>query len=127
MSFIDKNPRKKRKCKILLCKCQEHNLKFCVRLDQYTGEKEWKMAYAFKYNDLMKNEDYIKKSPKINVKIVNSPEYNGCPYCGNKTLNFCNCGGIFCANQTGKAKCPWCHKIDYYDYSSNFNIKSFNS
>ena len=44
-------------------------------------------------------------------KIELSGAYNGCPYCGNKSLCRCSCGVISC-NASGAEfhKCPSCHK-----------------
>lgn len=131
MSIIEKarskinNPAKRTKeSKLLLCICATTKKKFCVRLDRRIGEFAWHMAYAFPYHTTMQNESYV-DSQKEHIHISEDlSEWNGCPFCGGKIMEFCQCGSIFCSNKMGVLTCPSCGVTDTYSASSDFNVKT---
>lgn len=110
--------------KLLLCICSETKQKFCVRLDRKIGEYGWHMAYAFPFHRTMKNENYINAQKEQLHISSDTEEWNGCPFCGGKIMEFCRCGEIFCSNRMGKLTCPTCNHTDIYSASSDFTVQT---
>lgn len=110
--------------KLLLCICSTTNKKFCVRLDRKIGECGWHMAYAFPFHTSMQHEQYIdSKNEHIHISD-DTADWNGCPFCGGKIMEFCRCGSIFCSNRMGVLTCPACGTTDTYSSSSDFTVKT---
>ncbi|MDZ4149977.1 TerY-C metal binding domain-containing protein, partial [Methylicorpusculum sp.] len=60
-------------------------------------------------------DEYFEWSDSASTQLkVNTNELMGtpgCPNCGNiSAFGMCQCGGIMCLNEPGKAVCPWCEK-----------------
>ena len=107
---------------VLVCKCTQHDKKFCIRLDSYNHSLLWTIMVAFPYETQMASENYEDNSKHFTGKIVNSDKYNGCPYCSSKYTQFCNCGNVFDTPRMGKLTCPWCNTIDNYSPGETFNF-----
>lgn len=111
-----------KKSLVLICKCTQHNKKFCIRLDKYNNASQWNIVVAFPYEEQMASENYEDNSRHFTGKIVTSDEYNGCPYCGSKYTQFCNCGNVFDTPRMGRLTCPWCSTTDNYSPGETFNF-----
>ena len=113
--------------KLMLCKCGTTQKDFCIRLDRNIDENGWHMAFAFPFHPSMKGEDFASSQKETITILDRTKEFKGCPCCSNTVMNFCSCGGIFCASGdgTGLRTCPVCGKSDQYGYHGNeFSVKS---
>jgi len=92
---------------IILSKCSVHNNTFGIRVEKRGND--WFRTWAFKINDEnARREGYDKTS--ITGSFTATPDYPGCPYCGEKR-NFirCNCGKMSCWKEGQKTgACHWC-------------------
>lgn len=120
-------PARNKVSKIMLCKCSKTDKDFCIRIDRDINESEWHMAYAFPFHPCMRGENFTNSEKETLTIVDRTNDFHGCPHCGNSVMNFCSCGGIFCANGdgTGRRTCPVCGETDVYGYHGNdFSIKS---
>lgn len=118
---------RKKTSKIMLCRCSKTHKDFCIRLDRNINESVWHMAYAFPFHPCMRDENFTNSDKETLTIVDRTMDFHGCPYCGNSVMNFCSCGGIFCADGegTGKRTCPVCGESDVYGYHGNdFSVKS---
>jgi len=99
---------------VMLCKCDNKHT-FGIRVEK-RGD-DWVRTWAFKIDeDRAKSEGY--DSVKLTGTFEPVDKYPGCPYCGEKGLVFCNCGGINCSSGLSQEKidgetvgvitCNWC-------------------
>ena len=94
---------------IVLSKCSVHNGTFGIRIERKGGN--WFRTWAFKINEeRAKREGYDKTS--ATGSFAASPDYPGCPYCGEKrSFIRCNCGKMSCWKEGQKSGvCHWCEK-----------------
>jgi hypothetical protein len=118
-------PRKK-ECKLLSCKCSTTGKDYILRLDRMRTEKVWHRAYAFPFHDSLRGDSTIALSSEVITFGADTPDYNGCPYCKSKSIVFCNCGTIFCAEKIGtKVTCPGCKQTFTTHSCSTFNTDTF--
>jgi hypothetical protein len=101
---------------VILCKC-DHKHTFGIRVEKRGND--WVRTWAFKID-----EEKAKREGFGNVKISGSftpaDKYPGCPYCGEVSIAFCNCGGINCGSGLGSTHesveltCNWCGETGYF-------------
>lgn len=119
------NSQRTKESKLLMCKCAKTKKDFVIRIDRRIAESDWEMAYAFPFHPTMKDDSSIvQKNEKLNI-VRDADDWNGCPFCGEKSTLFCSCGGIFCNHtNSGRLTCPICGKTDYYSPATKFDVKS---
>lgn len=100
-------PQKKIKVGIIIAKCSKLKELFGIRTENIDNDN-WVSNWAFKIKeDVVKREGYDKT--KIEGSFLISPEYPGCPYCGNNNYVYCCCGKVSCHNSNDEIfTCPWC-------------------
>jgi uncharacterized protein YegL len=108
---------------IFLAKCQNTKKNYLIKYDKAGGgaNSDWlgaanvsrgyRLAGAFPVT-----EDYFQLTQEggANNAKVNSSELQGfphCPCCGNSYgFALCQCGNVFCADDSNSATCPWCSR-----------------
>lgn len=92
---------------VVLCKCGKAHKTYGIRAEK-TFAKRWSMTWAFPIKESVgRREGYDKAS--ISGNVVMTPNYPGCPFCGQRSLTVCNCGHICCTITRGNIfTCEWC-------------------
>lgn len=122
---VGRNTQRTKESKLLMSRCAKTGKDFVIRIDRKITEPNWEMAYAFPFHPTMKGDSSIVGSnERLNI-VRDAPDWNGCPFCGEKCTLFCRCGVIFCSHSnSGRFTCPSCGVADNYSPATRFDVKS---
>jgi len=92
---------------VILSKCSIHNRTFGIRIEKRNND--WGRTWAFKIDEEKAKREGFDQT-KITGSLDASPDYPGCPYCGERYgFVLCNCGKMSCWTPGKEAgTCHWC-------------------
>jgi len=107
---------------VILAKCNKHNRAFGILVEKENGD--WVRKWAYEITEAKaKREGFDKTS--IAGSLYASPEYPGCPHCGERSFVCCSCGKLSCwkYEDTSGGKCNWCGKMfKNVTFSETFDV-----
>lgn len=109
---------------IVIMKCSATKGFVGVRV-QKMEDGDWHRTWAFKVNPKTANREGYDQT-RIRGSLCSTPEYPGCPHCGNQSLYYCSrCDHIVCYNGTDSyVTCPWCGYSAYLTEGGPLNLNA---
>ena len=108
---------------VILSKCSVQNQLFGIRVEKRNDD--WVRTWTFKIDASKAKREGFDKTV-ITGSFYATPEYPGCPYCGNGNSFFCSCGKVSCcAPKIESITCHWCNNfLDDIIYGNSYNVSS---